>query len=95
MGRKEQLGERERAALVNRIRSWGYELGFQQIGFTGTDLSDDEARLDAWLRHGRHGGMAYMQRHGRKRSRPGDLLPGTVTVISARMDYLPPAAADP
>jgi epoxyqueuosine reductase len=95
MGRKEQLGEGERAALVNRIRSWGHELGFQQIGFTGTDLSEDEARLDAWLRHGRHGRMDYMERHGRKRSRPGDLLPGTVTVISARMDYLPPAAADP
>jgi len=91
----EQLSESRLLALAGEIRSWGEELGFQQIGITGTDLTADEARLDQWLNQGRHGDMDYMRRHGHKRSRPADLLPGTVTVITARMDYLPPEAADP
>ncbi len=85
----------QQAALAERIRQWGRELGFQQIGFTGTDLAEDESRLEAWLGQGRHGDMAYMARHGRKRSRPAELFPGTATVISVRMDYLPPDAANP
>lgn len=89
-----QLSESRLTALASRIRAWGEELGFQQIGFTHTDLKADEARLEAWLRKGRHGDMDYMERHGRVRSRPSDLLPGTVSVISARMDYLPPEVAD-
>jgi epoxyqueuosine reductase len=79
--------------LAAQIRSWGAELGFQQIGVAGIALDDAEARLDEWVARGLHGELDYMTRHGRKRTRPGDLLPGTTRVISARMDYLPDAAA--
>lgn len=74
--------------LATRIKAWGRGLGFQAVGITGVDLSEDEARLMAWLKDGRHGEMEYMQRHGVRRSRPADLRPGTVSVISARLDYL-------
>ena len=77
------------AALAQRIKTWGVELGFAKIGITGVDLREDEAHLQAWLEQGRHGSMDYMQRHGSKRSRPDELQPGTVRVISARMDYFP------
>jgi epoxyqueuosine reductase len=77
-------------ALVGDIRLWASELGFQQLGICDTELAEHEARLMAWLDKGHHGEMAYMSRHGTRRSRPADLLPGTVRVISARMDYLPP-----
>lgn len=76
-------------ALSRRIKTWGLELGFQQIGIADTDLSAAEARLRTWLELGRHGEMDYMFRHGVKRSRPEELEPGTLRVISARMDYLP------
>ncbi len=75
--------------LGRRIKAWGRDLGFQQVGITDTDLSLAERRLMHWLSLGRHGGMSYMARHGRKRSRPAELEPGTLRVISARMDYLP------
>ena len=75
-------------ALSKQIKAWGRELGFQAVGITGTDLSEDEARLMTWLRLGRQGEMAYMGRHGVKRSRPQALRPGTLSVISARLDYL-------
>lgn len=81
--------------LARRIRSWGRDLGFQAIGITGTDLGEDETHLLNWLRAGHHGEMRYMQYHGTRRSRPAELVPGTLRVISARMDYLPPAAAPP
>lgn len=81
------------AQLALDIKAWGEELGFQQIGIAGIDLAADEQRLDAWLKLGRHGQMEYMQRHGALRARPAELVPGTLSVISARMDYLPPAAA--
>ena len=71
------------------ILEWGDELGFQQIGVSDIDLNVAEARLVQWLDDGFHGTMEYMQRHGAKRSRPAELVPGTVRVISARMDYLP------
>ncbi|MGN6788425.1 MAG: tRNA epoxyqueuosine(34) reductase QueG [Rhodanobacteraceae bacterium] len=77
------------AALAQRIKAWGVELGFAKIGITGIDLQEDEARLQAWLEQGRHGSMDYMERHGSKRSRPDELQPGTLRVISARMDYFP------
>ncbi len=80
--------------LAVQIKSWGRELGFQQVGITGTDLSEDETRLQRWLDAGRHGDMDYMARHGKRRSRPDALRPGTVSVISARMDYLPADARD-
>lgn len=75
--------------LAARIRQWGRELGFQQLGITDTDLADDAAALDAWLADGRHGGMDYMARHGTRRTRPAELVPGTRRVIVARLDYFP------
>ena len=75
--------------LVADIRRWGIELGFQQIGISDINLADDERNLDAWLQRGFHGQMSYMERHGTKRSRPPELVPSTLSVISARMDYLP------
>jgi len=75
--------------LAARIKAWGEELGFQQVGITDTELTQAERRLDVWLAKGFHGDMDYMARHGRMRSRPEQLLPGTRRVISVRMDYLP------
>ena len=83
----------EADALKAQIRTWGAELGFQSVGFTHIYLNQDEQALDQWLALGRHGSMDYMQRHGRKRSRPDELVPGTISVISVRMDYLPGDAA--
>lgn len=78
--------------LARRIKAWGRALGFQRVGISGTDLGDAEARLIAWLDRGWHGAMDYMARHGTRRARPHELVPGTVRVISVRMDYLPAAA---
>ena len=81
------------AALAARINSWGKSLGFQQVGITGTRLGEDERHLHRWLGLHRHGEMGYMARHGTRRSRPEELVPGTVRVISVRMDYLPGEAS--
>ncbi|WP_332816409.1 tRNA epoxyqueuosine(34) reductase QueG [Ramlibacter sp.] len=70
---------------------WGRELGFSQIGVAGVDLSSAEPGLVQWLANGFHGEMAYMQAHGLKRARPAELVPGTLSVVTARMDYLPSA----
>ena len=78
--------------LLDTIRGWGEALGFQALGFTGIDLSQHRDYLDKWLQAGYHGEMAWMARHGDKRSRPDALIPGTCTVITARMDYLPDGA---
>lgn len=75
--------------LVAQLRDWGLALGFSQIGVADVDLSSAEAGLLAWLRDGFHGEMGYMAAHGLKRARPAELVPGTVRVITARMDYLP------
>ena len=83
------------AGLAQRIKEWGRELGFQQIGIANLDIREDEERLMQWLERGRHGVMAYMSRHGRRRAHPEELVPGTIRVISARMDYLAPQARDP
>jgi epoxyqueuosine reductase len=83
------------AALVSDIHRWGGELGFQQVGITDVDLSDAEGKLSDWLQKGHHGDMEYMARHGEKRSRPDLLVPGTVSVITVRMDYLPAEAVAP
>jgi epoxyqueuosine reductase len=80
------------AALTARIKDWGRELGFQHVGVCDADLGPHEARLEEWLENGYHGTMDYMARHGRRRSRPAELVPGTVRVIAVRMDYLPAAA---
>jgi epoxyqueuosine reductase len=75
--------------LAADIKCWGRELGFQQVGITNIELGEQEARLQAWLAKGYQGSMNWMAAHGNKRSRPAELLPGTVRVISVRMDYLP------
>jgi epoxyqueuosine reductase len=81
-------------ALADRIRAWSAELGFQQTGFAGIELGLDEARLDAWLARHYHGEMQWLASHGTKRSRPAELVPGTLSVISVRIDYLPEPMAD-
>lgn len=81
--------ERDYASLALRIKAWGRELGFQQVGIADIDLGLAERRLTTWLQEGRHGEMGYMARHGTRRSRPAELVPGTRRVISVRMDYLP------
>jgi len=73
--------------LKSDILAWSAELGFQQTGITDIDLGHAESRLDQWLEAGYHGTMDYMQRHGHRRSRPAELVAGTVRVIAARMDY--------
>ena len=81
--------ELDLVALTASIRQWAAELGFQQLGISDTALDEDAARLDAYLAAGYHGEMAYMASHGTMRSRPAELVPGTLRVISVRMDYLP------
>ena len=76
-------------ALLADLRTWARELGFSQIGVAGVDLAAAEPGLSAWLAAGFHGAMNYMAAHGLKRARPAELVPGTVSVITARMDYLP------
>jgi epoxyqueuosine reductase len=80
--------------LAADIKRWGLELGFGAVGITDTDLSQAENALHNWLAKGFHGAMDYMAKHGDKRTRPAELVPGTIRVISLRMDYLPPNAAD-
>jgi epoxyqueuosine reductase len=80
--------------LAADIKRWGIELGFSAVGIADTDLSQAEEAHRAWLAKGFHGAMDYMAKHGDKRTRPAELVPGTVRIISARMDYLPPAAED-
>lgn len=77
--------------LALEIKAWAYALGFQQAGITAPDLAADELRLINWLDRGLYGEMDYMRGHGTKRSRPAELMPGTLRVISLRMDYLPAA----
>ncbi len=80
------------AKLAATIKSWGRELGFQAVGIADTDLSAAEARLAAWLASGFAGELDYMRKHGSKRTQPASLVPGTLRIISARMDYRPRAA---
>jgi len=75
------------AALANRIRAWGAELGFQGVGIADADLSAAEPRLLEWLARGWHGEMEYMARHGALRARPAQLTPGTLRVVSCRLGY--------
>ena len=87
--------EQSMQSLMDNIRDWGRELGFDHMGISDTNLAEHEAYLMNWLQSGMHGEMDYMHKHGTKRSRPGELLPGTVRIISVRMNYLPPDALDP
>ena len=79
--------------LAQDIKQWGQELGFQQVGICDTDLTKEEPRLQDWLDKQYHGEMDWMARHGMMRARPQELLPGTLRVISVRMNYLPAKAA--
>ena len=82
----------ELIALTASIKTWGRELGFQQVGVTDCDLSAAEPRLTQWLAQGFHGDMQYLAAHGSKRTRPAELVPGTVRVICVRMNYYPRGA---
>jgi epoxyqueuosine reductase len=82
------------AALLSEIRGWAAELGFARIGVANIDLAEDEARFVDWLKAGFAGEMGYMSRHGSKRTRPAELVPGTVSCLSARLDYWPAEAKD-
>ena len=88
------LNDNDYTSLTADIKRWGRELGFAEIGITDTDLSSAEVEHQAWINKGFHGDMDYMAKHGVKRTRPADLVPNTVRVISARLDYLPPAAKE-
>jgi len=83
------------AALADRIKQWGAELGFQAVGIADVDLSAAGGRLAEWLAMGWHGEMDYMARHAGLRERPAALLPGTVRAISCRMDYLADEPGEP
>jgi epoxyqueuosine reductase len=80
--------------LAPEITRWAKDLGFQQAGIAATDLSHHEGYLNAWLAKGHDGEMSYMSRHGTRRSRPAELIPGTRSVITVRMNYLPERDAD-
>ncbi len=77
------------ATLAQSLRDWGRELGFAEVRIADIDLGDAEAQLQAWLDAGFHGQMDYMAAHGSRRARPAELVPGTLRVICARMNYLP------
>ncbi|HEY0664618.1 MAG TPA: tRNA epoxyqueuosine(34) reductase QueG [Gallionella sp.] len=81
-------------ALAVQIRAWAHELGFQAVGISDTDLAVAESGLREWLALGLHGDMDYMAKHGSKRTRPEELVPGTIRVISLRMNCAPPGARD-
>ena len=78
-----------------QMKLWASELGFCMIGIAGTDLSQEEARLFEWLADGRHGDMHYMAKHGDRRTKPDAIHPGTIRVVSVRMDYFPDSATPP
>lgn len=80
--------------LAEDIKRWGKELGFGQVGITDTDLSAAEPRHREWIAQNFHGAMDYMAKHGDKRTRPAELVPGTIRIISVRMDYMAPEARD-
>ena len=81
-------------ALSASIKNWGLALGFNHVGITDTDLHEAEAAHEDWIKKGFHGEMDYMAKHGIKRTRPAELVPNTLRVISVRLDYLPPNAGD-
>ena len=80
--------------MEERIRQWGRDLGFDAVAIAGTELDAEEARLMEWLGRGWHGEMDYMARHGERRARPAELVPGTLSVITARLNYMPADARD-
>ncbi|MCB1961494.1 MAG: tRNA epoxyqueuosine(34) reductase QueG, partial [Rhodocyclaceae bacterium] len=89
-GRNDASGDA--VALVAQIRGWARDLGLGAVGVTGTRVAGSESGLQAWLDAGFHGEMDYMAKHGLRRCRPDELVPGTLRVITARLDYWPSAA---
>jgi epoxyqueuosine reductase len=89
-----ELGAARLAAIKEEFQRLARDLGFDALGVAPVELGADERHLDAWLDAGFHGEMHYMQRHGKKRSRPAELVPGTVRAISVRMNYWPAEARD-
>src|SRR5689334_5505556 len=81
----------EEAGIEERVKRWGRSLGFDAIAIAGTELDREEARLLEWLDRGWHGEMDYMARHGARRARPAELVPGTISIITARLNYKPQA----
>jgi epoxyqueuosine reductase len=81
-------------SVEQRIKQWGRELGFDAVAIAGTELDAEEARLMQWLGRGFHGEMDYMARHGTRRARPGELVPGTLSVVTARLPYVPEGTPD-
>ena len=79
--------------LARSIKLWGREAGFDAIGIAGVEMERAEAGLLAWLQEGFHGEMDYMARHGLRRARPAELVPGTLSVVCARLNYWPTATA--
>lgn len=92
IGRMGQTDFSDWRALAARIKDWGQALGFDAIGISGSELDAAERGLADWLAAGFHGEMDYMARHGATRARPAELVPGTLRVISARLNYRPQAA---
>jgi len=84
----------EKVRIEERVKRWGRDLGFDAIAIAGTDLAEEEARLMEWLGRGWHGSMDYMARHGARRARPAELVPGTASVITARLNYSVEGARD-
>ena len=82
------------SALARNIKSWSRELGFAGIGIADTELSVEENYLQQWLQRGHHGEMDYMARHGSARTRPDELVAGTLRVISVRLNYVAADARD-
>ncbi|MBO9874110.1 MULTISPECIES: tRNA epoxyqueuosine(34) reductase QueG [Xanthomonas] len=74
-------------AAAARIRALAHTFGFQRCGIAGIELQQDEAHLRDWLEQGLYGTMHWMAQHGDKRSRPAELIPGTLRVISVGLDY--------
>ena len=91
---KQTTTQSDWSALAKQIKDWGGQLGFQQTAITDTDLSDYEPHLQQWLAKQFQGDMEWMARHGNKRSRPSDLVPDTLRIISVRLDYLPDESID-
>jgi epoxyqueuosine reductase len=80
-------------SLMAKIKAWGEELGFEQLGISDCDLSEADEHLENWLKNGFHAEMHYMHKHGKKRTEPALLVPGTISIISAHMAYYPPTEA--
>ena len=84
-----EINQLDLSTLAKNIKLWGKALGFQEVGIADIDLAQHEKQLQQWLDNNYHGEMDYMAKHGMKRARPNELLPGTLRIISVRMDYLP------